>query len=46
MYRFILAALLGLFLNQASDAQTTAPDKDGWFSLFDGKSLDGWKAGE
>ena len=46
MYRFILAALLGLFLNQASHAQTTAPDKEGWYSLFDGKSLDGWKAAE
>ena len=46
MYRFILAALLGLFLKQASHAQTPAPDKDGWYSLFDGKSLDGWKASE
>ncbi len=22
------------------------PDKDGWFSLFDGKTLDGWKASD
>lgn len=46
MYRFLFAAWLGLFLNQASHAQTTTPDKDGWYSLFDGKSLDGWKAAE
>lgn len=46
MNRFILAALLGLTLNQASDAQPPAPDKDGWYSLFDGTSLDGWQAGE
>lgn len=51
MYRFILAAWVGLFLNQASHAQTATPatpmaDKDGWYSLFDGKSLEGWKAAE
>ncbi len=27
-------------------ATATAADKDGWISLFDGKSLDGWKANE
>lgn len=46
MVRFIWAALLGVFLNQASQAQPPAPDKDGWYSLFDGKSLDDWKAAE
>jgi hypothetical protein len=36
----LLAAALTITLN------ATAADKDGWIPLFDGKSLDGWKANE
>lgn len=38
----ILAVLLsGLFLNL-----TVRPSADGWISLFDGKTLNGWKVGD
>ncbi len=37
-------SLLTLFLAVACVA--SAADKDGWISLFDGKSLAGWKANE
>ncbi len=47
MDRCILAVLLGLFAGlPASHAQGPTPDKDGWYRLFDGKSLDGWKAAD
>jgi hypothetical protein len=42
MQRLLLAAWLGILAN-AANAQGPAPDKNGWFDLFDGKSLDGWK---
>jgi len=29
-----------------SHAQGPAPDKNGWYELFDGKTLDGWKAAD
>lgn len=38
------AALLSLLL--LSTANFAAENKDGWISLFDGKSLEGWKANE
>ena len=37
----VLAALVGGVY--AADKAAPAADKDGWFSLFDGKTLDGWK---
>ncbi len=30
----------------AADASASSADGDGWISLFDGKSLDGWRASE
>ncbi len=43
-----LALLIGSNV-RAEDAKSSkepAPDKDGFYSLFDGKSLDGWKVGK
>jgi len=40
MKRLLLTLALGLALT------ASAADKDGWISLFDGKSLAGWKANE
>ena len=39
----ILITCLSSFLNQSAFAQD---NKDGWISLFDGKTLTGWKASE
>lgn len=30
----------------AGEAREPKPDADGWYALFDGRSLDGWKAAE
>jgi len=30
----------------AASCAMAADDKDGWISMFDGKTLDGWKAGD
>src|SRR5580698_2415694 len=53
---FVLAPLAGLAclpgcdslaVKPAKAADSTAePSADGWYSLFDGKSLDGWKINE
>lgn len=40
MNKLLLTLALGLALS------ASAADKDGWISLFDGKSLAGWKANE
>jgi hypothetical protein len=37
---------LALCLAAASAQDTPTPGKDGWISMFDGKTLDGWKANE
>jgi hypothetical protein len=37
---------IGLLFIQTGEAQEAKPDANGWYSLFDGKSLDGWKAAE
>jgi len=39
-----LALAAGIVLAAAADAPK--PDKDGWYQLFNGKNLDGWKASE
>jgi len=38
--------LAGMVCVAADDTQSAKPDKDGFYSLFDGKSLDGWKVGD
>lgn len=38
--------MLGLLLTVVPLAAFSADKNDGWISLFDGKSLDGWKANE
>lgn len=42
----LLAALCGAALLLAPQSTTRLLAQDGWISLFDGKSLDGWKVGE
>ena len=51
MLRVINLVVLAMVLFIASyipmvRAVEPTPDKDGWFDLFDGKSLDEWKASE
>lgn len=40
------ALLLAGCLSLAAFQIQPQPDKDGWISMFDGKTLDGWKASE
>lgn len=42
----LLAALCGAALLVAPQTMTRLHAQDGWISIFDGKSLDGWKVGE
>lgn len=42
----LFAALCGAAVLLAPQASTHLQAQDGWVSLFDGKSLDGWKVGE
>lgn len=42
----LCAALCGAALLLAPQSTTRLLAQDGWVSLFDGKSLDGWKVGE
>jgi hypothetical protein len=42
----LLAALCGAAVLLAPQTVTRLQAQDGWVSLFDGKSLDGWKVGE
>jgi hypothetical protein len=47
MRKIILVACLGFMaIPVVLDAEEPAPDKDGWYDLFDGKTLNGWKAAE
>jgi hypothetical protein len=39
----IAALLLSLVSSASFAADAPKPDKDGWYSLFNGKDLDGWK---
>ncbi len=41
-----ITVLIVLLLTLATVSSTNAADKSGWISLFDGKTLDGWKASE
>ncbi|MGA0559081.1 3-keto-disaccharide hydrolase [Larkinella sp. VNQ87] len=41
-----LAVLLGACSKSSSPKSSSKAGKDGWISLFDGKSLDGWKVGK
>lgn len=44
---FVLcSAMVVSAAESASQASAAKPDKDGFYSLFDGKSLDGWKIGK
>ena len=40
----ILASLLALIDGTTAAQETVKPDVPGWISLFDGRTLDGWKA--
>lgn len=40
-----VAAVMLWSVGAWSVAAEPQPDKDGWYSLFDGKTLDGWKCG-
>jgi hypothetical protein len=42
----VLAALCGVAIALAPQASSRLLAQDGWVSLFDGKTLDGWKVGE
>ena len=47
MQRLILIASLAfLAASNVTHAQGPAPDKNGWYDLFDGKTLDAWKAAD
>jgi hypothetical protein len=40
------AVLLAVLVCAAADPLPQTPGQDGWISMFDGKTLDGWKANE
>src|SRR5262249_47638956 len=46
VFLLALAALVVACAGMAYDQGTPTPGKDGWVSMFDGKTLDGWKANE
>lgn len=43
---FALAAATGVVLASGFFGSLSAKDEDGWVTIFDGKSLDGWKINE
>ncbi|HEY8550678.1 MAG TPA: DUF1080 domain-containing protein [Vicinamibacterales bacterium] len=43
---FVLLAFLAVTGGSGISAQSSQASNDSWITLFDGKSLDGWKAGE
>ena len=45
MRKIVVFGMLGLFLSVCSAAEKTDAEA-GWISLFDGKTLEGWKASE
>jgi len=42
----LAAACLATSYSYAQESEAPKPDEDGWYSLFNGKNLDGWKASE
>src|SRR5262245_56030818 len=42
----LLCATATLQQSTSAQTQTPKPDKDGFYSLFDGKTLDGWRASD
>src|SRR3990172_3046693 len=42
----VAVSMLGTVTLESAWAADSASDGDGWISLFDGKSLDGWRASE
>ena len=44
--RYLVSCCFLLFIAMACTTSKSAASGDGWISLFDGKSLDGWKASE
>ena len=44
--KFLLSTALLLLLVNGSLAADTPPAEEGFVSLFDGKTLDGWKIGD
>ncbi len=42
----IVAVAFAFSASLAVAADASKPDKDGWYSLFNGKNLDGWKVSE
>jgi hypothetical protein len=46
MMRHLLSCCLVLFVAMACSTSKPAATADGWVSLFDGKTLTGWKASE
>jgi hypothetical protein len=45
-YLACAALLLGLTAMSTARADDPKPDKDGWYQLFNGKNLDGWRVTE
>jgi len=47
MKRFAVVAVAALMAGAAAyAAEQVKPDKDGWYTLYNGKDLDGWKVGD
>ena len=46
MQRALIVSLAFMASPAIVNAQDPVPDKDGWYHLFDGKSLDNWKPAE
>ena len=46
MNRFLIFCSALLIITSCSTAKKTNQNNDGWTTLFDGRSLDGWKASE
>lgn len=44
--KFLIGILLCMLVCLAADDAAPQPGKDGWVSMFDGKTLDGWKAAQ
>ncbi len=48
-YAGLLLAVMGILalgVSRGTAQEEPVPGRDGWISMFDGKTLDGWKANE